>query len=623
MRLRRSCTRLRVIWAICALAIALLALDSATARDLGEPEYFSAPAIPHIGVSPSQFSSNDKGDRDSAVLTVTLEEPSQIKLSIVSAADAHITDLHGYIRRPAGPYRHTLTGMIRDARGELKPLPEGTYYAEATVRDPAWGETPARVAFQVNNTLRTVSVTSDNPDTRFSPNGDGWKDGVTARFDLSRPATVTMRVRGPGGQVHRVRRSYRNAGTKTLKWNGLVKKGKGSIGAPEGSYTVGLQARPTAPGLASRIGDARVTRKVVSDLTPPSTNTEISAQTINSSLRETVTLSSRVTEPGYRRFRVVSSAGEEVYATDWQLSSSLNHSHKWGGRDSSGRTVAPGSYTLQFYFEDVAGNLPDHYPVTRTVEITNRVSGTAAKIPWSGWWWPRRETYAQKLYNNPGPLTKYDKINGTSAWAWEYEHHRTTDPAQDWWGHCQAWAAAAIMEPQPQGRTIDGVEFSQDDVEALYAEAWSRHRGQQWGSRYKDQGLNSEEYTDVYPAEFDEQVRYWIGEQRTALLMDFTTSRAVWNYPVYAFERTSTFEGNAEYVTMRIRRAEPVYGATGTVSKVHTFYYTLRPGTDGVWYNPSGSSVNTHPDYIVKVTRRGGDHQNPYIKLDTLYSMFR
>ncbi len=615
--------RLRVICGICALAIALLAQVSATARDLDDSELGSAPATPHVSVSPSQFSSNDNGGPDSAVLTVSLEEPSQIKLSIVSLTGERVTDLHGYIRRPAGPYRRTLTGTVRDASGELKPLPEGTYYAEATVRHQEWGEISARAAFQVNDTIRAVLVTSDNPDTRFSPNDDGWKDGVAARFDLSRPAMVTMWVQGPSGPVSRISQSYRNAGTKTLKWNGLVKKGNVLIGAPEGSYTVGLQARPTAPGLASRIGDARVTRKVVSDLTPPSTNTEISAQTINSSLRETVTLSSNVTEPGYTRFRVVNSAGKEVYATDWQLSSSLNHSHKWGGRDSSGRTVAPGSYTLQFYFEDVAGNLPDHYPVRRTVEITNRVSGTAAKIPWSGWWWPRRVTYAQKLYNNPGPLTKYDKINGTSAWAWEYEHHRTTDPAQDWWGHCQAWAAAAIMEPQPQGRTIDGVEFTQDDVEALYAEAWSRHRGQQWGSRYKDQGLNSEEYTDVYPAEFDEQVRYWIGEQRTALLMDFTTSRAVWNYPVYAFERTSTFEGNAEYVTMRIRRAEPVYGATGTVSKVHTFYYTLRPGTNGLWQNPSGSSVNTHPDYIIRLTRHGGKYDNPYIRLETLDSLFR
>ncbi len=192
--------RLRVICGICALAIALLTQVSATARELDGSELASAPATPHVSVSPSQFSSNDNGGPDSAVLTVSMEEPSQIKLSIVSLMGERVTDLHGYIRRPAGPYRHTLTGTIRDASGKLKPLPEGTYYAEATVRRQDWGEISARAAFQVNDTLRAVLVTSDNPDTHFSPNGDGWKDGVTARFDLSRPARVTMGSEDPVGQ---------------------------------------------------------------------------------------------------------------------------------------------------------------------------------------------------------------------------------------------------------------------------------------------------------------------------------------------------------------------------------------------------------------------------------------
>ncbi len=613
---------LRPIWGIVALAIALLTQGPAAARDVEEAESVSALAVPHIGVSPNQFSSNDNGERGSTTLTVTLEKPSQIKLDLLNARGEHVTELHGYIPHPGGPYRYSLTDTIRDSHGDLKPLPEGTYYAVATVRHQKWAESSYRVAFQVNNTLHAVLVTSDNPDTRFSPNGDGWKDGVTAQFDLSRPATVIMRVRGPSGEVHRIRRYYPSPGAKTLRWNGRAREGAGSRGAPEGSYTVSLEATPMSPEVAAQLGNAWVTRTVVSDLTPPSTSTQISAQTLNSSLKETVTLRSRVTEPGYRRFRVVNSAGEEVYSTAWKLSS-LNHSHTWGGQDASGRSVVPGRYSLQFYFEDVAGNHPEHHPVTRTVEVTNRLAGAAAKIPWSGWWWPRGGNYPQKLYNKPGPMTKYDQINGTSAREWEYVHHRTTDPARDWWGHCQAWAAAAIMEPQPQARIVNGVAFSQDDVEALYTEAWSEHRGQQWGSRYKDQGLDSEEYKDVHPAEFDEQVRYWIGEQQRALIMDFTTGREVWNYPVYAFERTSTFEGNTEYVTMRIRRAEPVYGVTGTVSKVHTFYYTLRPGGNGVWQNPSGSSVNTHPDYIIRLTRHGGDYDNPYIKLETLDRLFR
>ena len=616
---------LRGVWAVSALAIALLTQGWAAAIELPESEagFSSASMVSNISVSPQQFSSDGDGDRDSATLRVTLQEPSQIKLDIVSAMGERVTELHGYIRRPAGPYQYKLTGQIRDVRGEVKPLSEGAYNVQVTVRDKDGVEIPIQAQFQVNNTLGDVLVTSDKPDTHFSPNGDDWKDGVTAYFKLRRPARVAMSIVGENGQLREIRRSFSTPGAKSLEWNGLVRKGQKWVEAPEGSYTVSLQATPLAPDVEFWIGDARASRKVIADVTPPRTDTEMSGQLINLSLKETVALSSHVTEPGYKRFQVVNSAGKVVYTTDWEPSSSLRHSYEWGGRDSSGGTVVPGNYTLEFYFEDVAGNSASYYPVRRTVEVSNTLTGIAAKIPWSGWWWPRRETYAQKLYNNPGPLTKYDSVRGTSAWAWEYEHHRTTDPAQDWWGHCQAWAAAAIMEPQPYGRTIYGVEFSQDDVEALYSEAWSEHRGKQWGTRYKDQGVNSEAYTDVYPSDFDEQVRYWIGEQKTALLMDFTTSRVVWNYPVYAFKRTSVWEGDAEYVTMQVTRAEPKYGVDGTVSKVHTYYYTLRPGTNGVWSNPSGSSVHTHPDYIIKLTRHGGDYQNPYIKLETLDSMFR
>jgi hypothetical protein len=386
---------------------------------------------------------------------------------------------------------------------------------------------------------------------------------------------------------------------------------------------VELSAAPLGADPLAWMDEARAVRSVTADTTPPVTDINISRETINHVAGESARLSFTVTEPGYKRYRVVNAAGEEVLATEWELTSAPRHAWEWDGRYADGTLVPSGEYRLEMYYEDVAGNLPESYPVVRDLVVTNAASGTAARIPWSGWWWPKLATEGRTLYADPGPLSRYDLATGSSALDWEYENGVTTDPANDWWGHCQAWAAAAIMEPQPYARTVNGVAFSQDDVEGLYSATWAHHTGDQWGTRYRGGGRRSEAYEDVHPAVFDEQVRYWIGERKTALIMDLTTSEKVWNYPVYAFERTSTVEGDAEYVTMEITRAVPVYGADGTVPMKHTYYYTLRPGTVGEWSNPSGSSADTHPDYIVRVTGRSSDYGNPFVNPSALDRLFR
>ncbi len=250
-------------------------------------------------------------------------------------------------------------------------------------------------------------------------------------------------------------------------------------------------------------------------------------------------------------------------------------------------------------------------------------SGSAAKTPWTGYWWPYLSSYTYKLYNDPGPMKKYDQATGSASYDWEYANHRTTDSSASWWGHCQAWSAAAIMEPQPYATTVNGVSFSQDDVEGLYSETWTRHTGYMYGTRYRSGGTSDASYIDIYPASFDRQVRYWIGEQKTPVMMDFTTGYEVWNYPVYAYSRSSSWSGSKEYVTMTLRRAQTFYNYSGTSSTTRTFYYTLQSGTNGWWWNPSGSSRDSHPDFIVKVTGRASDYGNPHVKPSTLDGMFR
>ena len=79
-------------------------------------------------------------------------------------------------------------------------------------------------------------------------------------------------------------------------------------------------------------------------------------------------------------------------------------------------------------------------------EGDNREHGTASYKPWSGPWWPMK---------NGGlnvPLGKYDKITGHAAVAWENQHNLAGNFRElpGWFGFCHAWAAASILEKEPQ-----------------------------------------------------------------------------------------------------------------------------------------------------------------------------
>lgn len=365
---------------------------------------------------------------------------------------------------------------------------------------------------------------------------------------------------------------------------------------------------------------------LAADTTRPTISVRLSRNTINPTIGESVRYYYSASESGYRQLRVTNSSG--VVYSGLKAATSATGSVVWDGRNTAGAFVAPGDYVLRLYYEDTAGNKATSYPINRKVHIVQSgasgpTSARTTVTPWSGYWWPQLNTYTTKLYNSPGPMTKYDRFTGASSYRWEYNNHRTTNSANDWWGHCQAWSAASIMEPQPYGATTGGVTFSQDDVEGLYSETWTVHNGWMYGTRYRNEGTSSAAYKDVHPADFDWLIRYWIGQMDTPVIMDFTTGTAVWNYPVYAYSRSSTWSGDKEYVTTKVRRASPTYNVSGTSSVEKTFYYTLQSGTSGVWSNPSGSSVNTHPDYIIQVTGRSTNYGNPYVKPSVLDSMFR
>ncbi len=235
--------------------------------------------------------------------------------------------------------------------------------------------------------------------------------------------------------------------------------------------------------------------------------------------------------------------------------------------------------------------------------------GSTNKWPWSGYWFPMLDN-GYNLYSAGGPLQKYDAWAGTQAQAWERQNHYTNDPANKWWGHCHAWAAAAILAPEPKAVG----NFTINDTKGLAAELYYEPTFQ-WlsGVRVDDPNdRSSAAYQDIAPAWMDYLLRYYIRYHKYPFIMDVNADSQVWNYPVFAYNRESTqYAGGIEDVKTTVWFASPDWNVTGTKYISRTYTYRLQAGTLGQWF---GSSVNDHPDFAwVPTGKRPGAGTNPHV----------
>ena len=227
--------------------------------------------------------------------------------------------------------------------------------------------------------------------------------------------------------------------------------------------------------------------------------------------------------------------------------------------------------------------------------------------PWSGWWWPARDGLGPSLYAINGPLDKYDRYvqlaggqdPGTRAW----ERSQVFFPGSLWAGHCNGFAAAALLEPEPtEPRDVLGVSFSVADLKGLLidyhfadAAAWA----------YGADG-------DLNPADFHRQLLTWLQAAGQGFVITFDMGGGeVWSYPVYRFEsewgmdpdepdlwqaKTTVWMADMD-VPPNFVGTKPFRGEAGMA-----FEYTLRGDprqpTDGAWTGHSQQGRFAHPGHI-------------------------
>jgi len=256
-------------------------------------------------------------------------------------------------------------------------------------------------------------------------------------------------------------------------------------------------------------------------------------------------------------------------------------------------------------------DLPDGTPSAAVQpDWPPRAAGEAATTPWSGWWWPASDGHGPSLFAPDSPLAKYDSYvaqasgedPGTRGW----ERERIYFPNAAWAGHCNGWAAAALLEPEPtEGRQALGIQFGVADQKALLTDY---HFGDGLAWTYGGDG-------SVNPAQFHRVLLDWLGLSASAargFVLTFDLGQEeVWSYPVYKFASTWSPDPvvpDQWHVTTTVWMADmdvppgfvglqPYPGPQGK-----TLEYVLqgdpRHPTDGQWTGASAKGRFSHPGQI-------------------------
>jgi len=254
-------------------------------------------------------------------------------------------------------------------------------------------------------------------------------------------------------------------------------------------------------------------------------------------------------------------------------------------------------------------------------------------MPWSGWWWPKnRGELVQGYEGLPAPLHKYDAyVHGSfpgPATRYGQENEDLPD-AKGWHGHCDDWAAAAVLEVEPDSPgDLAGIEFRVGDKKGLLTLHYdNNYVADMYGQRYA--GDDPAKFADIHPGGLDgfhETLKHYIAVQGMPVIMDLSPHSDVWNHPAFKYEMSWYDQtwGDGEQtreVTCRVWFADddvdPDFTGLKTFTRTYTYRLELDSNGDlvdapGEW---TGDSVGNHPDFLWSPSPRGHE---PVLRQDPL-----
>lgn len=251
--------------------------------------------------------------------------------------------------------------------------------------------------------------------------------------------------------------------------------------------------------------------------------------------------------------------------------------------------------------------------------------------PWSGWWFPKKET---TLYMDANaPLKKYDQLakaitGQPSSVSDKFKAKGESTETLSWEGLCDAWSLASVYENEPKSYVVvDNVCLTPGDQKALLTLAYKDNGGHLKNNYFGQLNTKGPQtiYNDIYPDQLHRFIQVELAQRKSPFLMDFEAGESIWTVPVYKAELTITKNPeNSERLDVELFLTSPEFqlneeqkqlnetGELGYLFTKRKYTYSLYGSWQGnefvvvrgFW---TGSSENNHPDYVISLPSSGMD----------------
>jgi hypothetical protein len=259
----------------------------------------------------------------------------------------------------------------------------------------------------------------------------------------------------------------------------------------------------------------------------------------------------------------------------------------------------------------------------------------ASALPWRGYWW------ARGTLEDPdnGPLTLYDSIvkNWTGkdpqSRVWEAANHSSSDLS--WTGHCNGWAASALLYSEPNKDLWDPIgnrTVHPGDIKGMLAESSFCAQYAFYGNRYW--GNPGDRLEDIDPWIFHQVLVYYIDGLKKPVAMDYERDVEVDNHIITGYHmdiKPISGHPHSYNITadLRVHKYDDDYDPESVGEPdSYTRTYTYELDTDA-----SGNIINGHwtgddnPDFLwVPIAAARCGWTNPYVDqamIDRIRSEFK
>ncbi len=219
-------------------------------------------------------------------------------------------------------------------------------------------------------------------------------------------------------------------------------------------------------------------------------------------------------------------------------------------------------------------------------------------LPWNGDWLTEnldQMVHGEDYFGYPGPMPKMLFALGMDVNhpAKDYELlTKVKREAPHWHGTCNGWAAAAITHAEPGPLVINGVKLFGAEAKAILSNVWKDNVEVKIGF-YDFQGMTAESFERILNDFIAKDI---------PIIFDVTLGEESWNYPVSAFRRTESRNGNVVDVettvfytdTLELLDVEVWLGETLYRPITYTYRITEMEGAQDV-YEWTGEALTVRP----------------------------